>query len=160
MTLFLKCTGAANDQSTVVFLHLAQEQRLGDGGRYFSKFGFKDLRQNPTKYSISSHTKRQFIEGEASRLLKNKRPKARCLGQLKGGQARGAIGINQPVNETSEQSLACMRYKEGLFITLKRLFWAGVPSQVSAKHSILEKSKARQGSRRAKETPRMASTMN
>ena len=52
-----------------------------------------------------------------------------------------------------------MRYKEGLSVPLERLFWAAGRSQPSVV-PILEKSKARQGSRRAKEKPRMANAMN
>jgi len=157
MTSFLKCTGAAKDQSTVVFLHQAQEQLVGDDGKYYSKFGFNDLRQKPTKCSISSYAQRQFIAGQASRLLKNNRHPTKSL-----SQTPRSIEIKLPVNETGEQRVAHIRYKEGLSIPLERMFWAGVTSQVSAKHSNLDKAKAksRQGSRRAKVTPRMAKTMN
>jgi hypothetical protein len=153
MTSFFKCTGAARDQSTFVFLHRVQEQLVGDDERYNGKVGFKDLRQKPTKYSISSHANRQFVVGQASRPLKNNRPPTKPL-----SQARGAFGINQPVNETGEPRLARIRNEEGLSIPLERLIWAAVRSHPSVR--ILEKVKARQGSRRAKETPRMATTMN
>jgi len=157
MTCFLKCTGAAKYPSMVVFLHQSQKL-VGDDRRYYCKVGFKDLRQIPTKYLISSHSKRQFVVGQVSRLIINNRPPTKCLGQFKGCQARGVIGINQPADETGVQGLARMRYKEGLSIPLERLIWAAVRSQPSV--PIIEKAKARQGSRRAKETPRMATTMN
>jgi hypothetical protein len=154
MTSFLKCTVAAKDQSTVVFLHRAQEQLVGDDERYNGKVGLKDLKQKPTKYSISSHAKGQFVVGQASRLLKNNRPLTKPL-----SQARGAFGINQSVDETGgEQGLARMRYEEGLSNPLESMFWAAVRFQPNVR--ILEKAKARQGSRRANETPRMATTMN
>ena len=265
MTSFLKCTGAAKYPCTVVFLHQAQEQLVGDGGSYHCKVGiisnvsqkfdiqlldhragaspnsgrigpgvkgawpsrpcgdwrsclqrthgnhgvmcrtqagrlcpslflskmtalggtpaikrltpagenhaqpfispkadwflYKDLRQKPTQCPLSSPAKGPFVVEQASRLLKTNRPTTRHLGQFKGGQARGAFGIIQPVNETGEQLLGRMRYKEGLSIPLQRLFWAAGRSQPSVV-PILEKAKARQGSRRAKETPRMATTMN
>jgi hypothetical protein len=158
MTSFLKSTVAAQEQSAVVFLTQAHEQLVGDGGSYHCKFGFKDLRRKPTKYPPSSPAKGPFVVGQASRLPKNYRPPTRHLGQFKGCQARGVIGINQPVNDTGEQGLARMRYEGGLSIPLERLIWAAVRSQTSV--LILEKAKARQGSRRAKETPRMAKTMN
>ena len=159
MTSFLKSTGAAQEQSAVVFLTQAHEQLVGDGGSYHCKFGFKDLRRKPTKYPLSSPAKGPFVVGQASRLLKNNRPPTKCLGQFKGSQARGVIGINQPVIETGgEQRLARMRYEEGLSIPLERLIWAAVRYQTSV--PILEQAKARQGSRRAKKTPRMAKTMN
>ena len=98
MTSFLKSTGAAKEQSTVVFLHRAQEQLVGDGGSYHSKVGFKDLRQKPTKYSTLSHAKGQFVI-ELARLLKNNSPTTRRPSRRTEVQARGAIGIIQPVNE-------------------------------------------------------------
>ena len=205
MTSFLKSTGAAQEQSTIVFPQRAQELLLGDGGSYHCKDGFKDLRQRPTKYPLLSHAKGPFVVEQASRLLKNNRSTTRCLGHSREVQARGVIGINQPVNEAGEQSLAhtkvskvvdfrrrlCksdvspdmegltpagetpallfrspkkirfryhMRYKEGFSIPLERLFWAAVRFQPSV--PILEKSKARQGSRRANKIPRMANAMN
>ena len=158
MNSFLKCTGAAQEQSAVVLLPQAREQLVGDGGSYHCKVGFKDLRQKPTNYPLSSPAKRPFVVGQASRIPKNYRPPTRHLGQFKGCQARGVIGINQPVNDTGEQGLARMRYEGGLSIPLERLIWAAVRYQPSV--PILEQAKARQGSRRAKETPRMAKTMN
>ena len=152
MTPFLKSTGTAQEQIPVVFLHRVQEQLLGVDGRYYCKMGFKDLRQKPTQYSISSYDKTQFVMGQASQLIKNNRHPTKWLGHV-----RGAIGI-QPVNDTGEQGLARMRYEERLCIPLVRLIWSAVRSQPSVQ--ILEKSKARQGRRRAKETPRMAETMN
>jgi hypothetical protein len=122
-------------------------------------FSYKDLRQKPTQCPLSSPAKGPFVVEQASRLLKTNRPTTRHLGQFKGGQARGAFGIIQPVNETGEQLLGRMRYKEGLSIPLERLFWAAGRSQPSVV-PILEKAKAWQGSRRAKKTPRMAKTMN
>jgi len=133
MTSFLKSTGAAQEQSAVVLLSQAHEQLVGDGGSYHCKVGFKDLRQKPTNYPLSSPAKRPFVVGQASRIPKNYRPPTRHLGQFKGCQARGVIGINQPVNDTGEQGLARMRYEEGLSIPLERLIWAS--SQVSAKRS-------------------------
>ena len=159
MNSFLKCTGAAQEQSAVVLLTQAHEQLVGDGGNYHCKVGFKDLRQKPTNNPLSSPAKRPFVVGQASRIPKNNRPPTRHLGQFKGCQARGAFGINQPVDKTGgKQGLARMRYEGGLSIPLERLIWAAVRSQTSI--LILEKAKARQGSRRAKETPRMAETMN
>ena len=157
MTPFLKSTGTAQEQSPVVFLHRVQEQLLGVDGRYYCKIGFKDLRQKPTQYSISSYEKTQLFVGQASQVIKNNRPPSKWLGHYTGGKARGAHGI-QPVNDTGEQGLARMRYEERLSITLVRLIWTAVRSQPSV--PILEKAKARQGRRRAKETPRMAKTMN
>jgi hypothetical protein len=190
MTPFLKSTGTAKEHSTVVFLHRVHEQLVGDDGRYFCKVGFKNLRQKTTKYSISSYDKKQFVVGKSSRLIKNNRSPAKFvwnpdqrrmglavpattgsqfvnllrrelqkgLGHYTGGQALGAIGSNQPLNDTGEQGLACMRYKKFLSILLDRLIWAAGRSQPS--FPILEKAKARQGSRRARKTPRMATTMN
>jgi hypothetical protein len=117
---------------------------VGDGGSYHCKVGFKDLRKKPTNYPLSSPAKGLFVVERA----KNNRPPTKCLGQFKGGQARGAIGINQPVDETGEQRFARMRYEEELSIPLERLFWAAARFQPSVQ--ILEKAKARQGSRRAK----------
>ena len=159
MTSFLKCTGAEKYPSMVVFLYQSQEQLVGDDRRSYCKVGFKDLRQKPTKYLISSHSNRQFVVGQVSRLIINNRPPTKCLGQFKGCQERGVIGINQPVNDTGEQGLARMRYEEGLSIPLERLFWAAARYHQPSV-PILENAKARQGSRRAKETPRMAKTMN
>jgi hypothetical protein len=134
MNSFLKCTGAAQEQSAVVLLPQAREQLVGDGGSYHCKVGFKDLRQKPTNYPLSSPAKRPFVVGQASRIPKNYRPPTRHLGQFKGCQARGAFGINQPVDKTGGvQGLARMRYEEGLSIPLERLIWAS--SQVSAKRS-------------------------
>ena len=159
MNSFLKCTRAAQEQSAVVLLTQAHEQLVGDGGSYHCKVGFKDLRQKPTNYPLSSPAKRPFVVGQASRIPKNYRLPTRHLGQFKGCQARGAFGINQPVDETGgEQGLPRMRNEEGLSNPLERLFWAAVRFQPSV--PILEKSKARQGSRRAKEIPRMANAMN
>jgi len=159
MTSFLKSTGAALEQRAVVLLPQAHEQLVGDGGSYHCKFGFKDLSQKPTNYPPSSPDKGPFVVGQAFRIPKKNRPLTKCLCQFKEGQARGAFGINQPVDETGgEQGLARMRYDEGLSIPLERLIWAAVRSQTSV--PILEQAKARQGSRRAKETPRMATTMN
>jgi hypothetical protein len=121
-------------------------------------FLYKDLRQKPTQCPLSSPAKGPFVVEQASRLLKTNRPTTRHLGQFKGGQARGDFGIIQPLNETGEQLLGRMRYEEGLSIPLERLFWAAARFQPRV--PILEKSKARQGSRRAKETPRMANAMN
>ena len=159
MTSFLKCTGAAKYPCTVVFLHQAQEQLVGDDRRYYCKVGFRDLRRKPTNYPLSSPDKGPFVVDQASRLLKNNRPPTRHLGQFKGGQARGVIGINQSVDETGGQGLARMKYKEGLSIPFERDCF-GLQSSFQPSVSILEKAKARQGSRRAKETPRMATTMN
>jgi len=205
MTSFLKSTGAAKEQSTVVFLQRAQEQLVGDGGSYHCKIGFKDLRQRPTKYPLLSHAKGPFVVEQASRLLKNNRSTTRCLSHCREVQARGAMGLIQPVNEAGEHRLAHtkvskvvdfrrrlyrsgilpdmegltpagktpallfrspkkimfryhMTYREGLSIPLKRLIWAAVRFQPSV--PILEKTKARQGSRRANKTPRMANAMN
>ena len=205
MTSFLKCTGAAQEQSAVVLLPKAHEQLVGDGGSYHCEVGIKDLRQKPTKYPLSSHAKGPFVVEQASRLLKNNRPTTRCLGHRTEVQVRGAKGIIQPVNEAGEQGLAhtkvskvvdfrrrsCrsgvspdieghtpagetpallfrspkkirfryhMRYKKGFSIPLERLFWAAGRFQTSI--PLLEKSKARQGSRRANKTPRMANAMN
>ena len=134
MNSFLKCTGAAQEQSAVVLLTQAHEQLVGDGGSYHCKVGFKDLRRKPTKYPLSSPAKGPFVVGQASRIPKNYRPPTRHLGQFKGCQARGAFGINQPVDKTGGvQGLARMRYEEGLSIPLERLIWAS--SQVSAKRS-------------------------
>lgn len=105
MTSFLKSTGVAQEQSAVVFLHRALEQLVGDGGSYHSKVGFKDLRQKPTKYSTLSHAKGQFVV-ELARLLKNNSPTTRRPGRRTEVQARGAIGIIQPVNEAGVQRLA------------------------------------------------------
>jgi hypothetical protein len=205
MTSFLKSTGAVKEQIAVVFLHRAQEQLVGDGGSYHCKDGFKDLRQKPTKYPISSHANGPFVVEQASRRLKNNSPATRCLGHRTEVQVRGAMGLIQPVNEADEQGLAHtkvskvvyfrrrsyrsgisldmegltpagetpallfrspkkirfryqMRYKEGFSIPLERLFWAAVRFLPSV--PILEKSKARQGSRGANTTPRMANAMN
>jgi hypothetical protein len=159
MTSYLKSTGAAKEQSADVFLHRAQEQLMGDGGSYHCKVGFKDLRKKPTKYPLSSHAKGQFVAGQASRLLNNNRPPRNCQGHYTGGQARGAMGINQTVNDTGEQGLARMRYEEWLSIPFERDCF-GLQSGFQPSVPILKKAKARQGSRRAKETPRMATTMN
>jgi hypothetical protein len=105
MTSFLKCTGAAKEQTTVVFFHRAQEQIMGDGGSYHCKIGFKDLRQKPTKYPLSSHAKGPFVVERASRRLKNNSPRTRCLGHRTEVQARGSMGINLTVNDTGEQGL-------------------------------------------------------
>ena len=205
MTSFLKSTGAATKQSTVVFLQRAQEQLVGDGGSYHCKIGFKGLRQKPTQCPLSSPAKGPFVVEQASSLLKSNRPTTRCSGHRTEVQERGAMGLIQPVNETGEQGLAhtkvskavdfrrrsCssgvspyiegltlaskkpallfrspkkirfryhMRYKKGFSIPLERLFWAAVRFLPSV--PILEKSKARQGSRRAKEKPRMVNAMN
>jgi hypothetical protein len=176
MTSFLKSTGTAQEQSTVVFLHRAQEQLVGDDERYNGKVGLKDLRQKPTKYSISSYAKRQLVAGQASRLLKNNRPLTKPL-----SQTPGAIGIKLPVNETGEQGLAHTivskvvdfrrrSCRSGVSPDIEGLTHAGetpallfrCPKKIRFQPSvpILEKSKARQGSRRAKKTPRMATTMN
>jgi len=157
MTSFTKSIGTAKEQSRVAFLHRAQEQLMGDGGSYHGKVGFKDLRKKLTKYPLSSHTKGQFVV-EQARLIKNNSPTTRRPGHRTEVQARRAIGIIQPVNEAGEQGLARMRYNEGLSVPLERLFWAAVRFQTSVQ--ILKKTKARQGSRRAKETPRMANAMN
>ena len=134
MNSFLKCTRAAQEQSAVVLLPQAREQLVGDGGSYHCKVGFKELRQKPTNYPLSSPAKRPFVVGQPSRIPKNYRPPTRHLGQFKGCQARGAFGINQPVDKTGGvQGLARMRYEEGLSIPLERLIWAS--SQVSAKRS-------------------------
>ena len=158
MTSFLKSTGAAREQNAVVLLTQAHEQVVGDGGSYHCNFGFKDLRQKPTNYPPSSPDKGPFVVGQAFRIPKNNRPPTKCLGQFKRGQARGAFEIKQPVDETGEQRLARMRYEEGLSIPLERLIWAAVRFQPSVR--ILEQAKARHGSGRAKETPRMATIMN
>ena len=152
MTPFLKSTGTAQVQSSVVFLLRVQEQLLGVDGRYYCKIGFKDLRQKPTQYSISSYDKTQFVMGQASQLIKNNRHPTKWLGHV-----RGAIGI-QPVDETGgEQGLARMRYEEGLSNPLESMFWVATGFQPSVR--ILEKAKARQGSQRVKDTPRMAQAM-
>ncbi len=157
MTSFLKSTGVAQQQIAVVFLHRTLEPLVGDAGNYHCKVGFKYLRQKPTKYSTLSHAKGQFVI-ELARLLKNNSPTTRRPSRRTEVQARGAIGIIQLVNEAGEQGLAHKRYKEGLSVPLERLFWAAVRFQTSVQ--ILKKTKARQGSRRAKETPRMANAMN
>ena len=143
MNSFLKCTRAAQEQSAVVLLAQAHEQLVGDGGSYHCKVGFKDLRQKPTKYPPSSPAKGPFVVGQASRLPKNYRPPTRHLGQFKGCQARGVIGINQPVNDTGEQGLARMRYEGGLSIPLERLIWAAVRSQTSVLNFRKSQSPAR-----------------
>jgi hypothetical protein len=206
MTSFLKSTGAVEEQIAVVFLHRAQERLVGDGGSYHCKDGFKDLRQKPTKYPISSHANGPFVVEQASRRLKNNSPATRCLGHRTEVPVRGAMGFIQPVNEADEQGLAhtkvskvvdfrrrsCrsgisldkeglnpagetpallfrspkkirfgyhMRYKEGVLHSIReRLFLAAVRFLPSV--PILEKSKARQGSRRANKKPRMANAMN
>ena len=182
MTSFLKCTGAAQEQSAVVLLPQAHEQLVGDGGSYHCKVGFKDLRQRPTKYSTSSHAKGPFVVEQASRLLKNNRPTTRCLGHRTEVQVRGAMGLIQPANESGEQGLAhtivskvvdFRRHscRSGVSTDIEGLTHAGetpallfrCPKKIRPQPSvvpILEKAKARQGSRRAKKTPRMASTMN
>ena len=144
MTSFLKSTGVAQEQSAGVFLHRALEQLVGDGGNYHCKVGFKDLRQKPTNYPLSSPAKRPFVVGQASRIPKNYRPPTRHLGQFKGCQARGAFGINQPVDKTGgKQGLARMRYEGGLSIPLERLIWAAVRSQTSVLNFRKSQSPAR-----------------
>ena len=106
MTSFLKCTGAAQEQSAVVLRPQAHEQLVGDGGSYHCKVGFKDLRQKPTQCPLSSPAKGPSVVEQASRLLKNNRSTKRCLGHRTEVQARGAMGIIQPVNEAGEQGLA------------------------------------------------------
>jgi hypothetical protein len=181
MTSFLKCTGAAQEQSAVVLLPQAHEQLVGDGGSYHCKIGFKDLRQRPTKYSTSTHAKGPFVVEQASRLLKNNRPTTRCLGHRTEVQVRGAMGLIQPANETGKQGLAHTivskvvdfrrrSCRSGVSPDIEGLTHAGetpallfrCPTKIKFQPSvpILEKSKARQGSRRAKKTPRMAKTMN
>ena len=181
MTSFLKSTGAAEEQSTVVFLQRTQEQLVGDGGSYHCKIGFKDLRQRPTKYPLSSHAKVPFVVDQAFRLLKNNRPTTRCLGHRTEVQVRGAMGLIQPVNEAGEQRLAHTKVSkvvdfrrrscrscvspdmEGLTPageTPALLFSSPKKIRFQPSIPILEKSKARQGSRRANKTPRMANAMN
>jgi hypothetical protein len=181
MTSFLKSTGAAQEQSAVVLLAQAHEQLVGDGGSYHCKAGFKDLRQKPTNYPLSSPAKRPFVVGQAFRIPKNNRPPTKCLGQFKGSQARGVIGNNQPANESGEQGPAHTivskvvdfrrrSCRSGVSPDIEGLTHAGetpallfrCPKKIRPQTSvpILEKAKARQGSRRAKETPRMATTMN
>ena len=181
MTSFLKSTGAAKEQSTVVLLQRAQEQLVGDGGNYHGKIGFKDLRKKPTKYPFSSHDKGPFVVEQAFRLLKINRPTTRCLGRRTEVQARGAMGIIQPVNDAGEQRLAHTKVskvvdfrrrscRSGVSPDMVGLTPAGEtpallfrsPKKIMFQPSvlILEKSKARQGSRRANKTPRMANAMN
>ena len=181
MTSFLKCTGAAQEQSVVILLPKAHEQLVRDGGSYHCKIGVKDLRQKPTQCPLSSPAKGPFVVEQASSLLKTNRPTTRHLGQFKGGHARGAMGIIQPVNEAGEQGLAHTKVSKVVDFR-RRSCRSGVspdieghtpagetpallfrsPKKIRFQPSvpILEKTKARQGSRRAKETPRMAKTMN
>ena len=181
MTSFLKCTGAAQEQSAVVLLPKAHEQLVGDGGSYHCKVGIKDLRQKRTKYPLSSHAKGPFVVEQASRLLKNNRSTTRCLGHRTEVQVRGAMGIIQPVNDAGEQRLAHTKVskvvdfrrrscRSGVSPDMVGLTPAGEtpallfrsPKKIMFQPSvlILEKSKARQGSRRANKTPRMANAMN
>ena len=181
MTSFLKCTVAAEEQSMVVFLQRAQEQLVGDGGSYHCKFGFKDLRQRPTKYPLSSHAKGPFVVDQASRLLKINRPTTRCLGHRTEVQVRGAMGLIQPANEAGEQRLAHTKVskvvdfrrrscRSGVSPDMEGLTPAGEtpallfrsPKKIRFQPSvpILEKAKARQGCRRANKIPRMANAMN
>ena len=178
MTPFLKSTGTAKEQRTVVFLPQAHEELVGDGGSYHCKVGFKDLRKKPTNYPLSSPAKGLFVVERA----KNNRPPTKCLGQFKGGQARGATGLIQPANESGEQGPAHTivskvvdfrrrSCRSGVSPDIEGLTPAGetpallfrCPKKIRTQPSvvpILEKAKARQGSRRAKKTPRMATTMN
>ena len=180
MTSFSKSIGTAKEQSTVVFLHQAQEQLMGDGGSYHGKVGFKDLRKKLTKYPLSSHTKGQFVV-EQARLIKNNSPTTRRPGRLTEVHARREIGIIQPVKEAGEQRLAHTKVskvvdfrrhscRSGVSPDMEGLTPAGEtptllfrsPKKIRFQTSvqILKKTKARQGSRRAKETPRMANAMN
>jgi hypothetical protein len=181
MTSFLKCTGAAQEQSAVVLLPQAHEQLVGDGGSHHCKVGFKDLRQKPTNYPLSSPAKRPFVVGQASRIPKNNRPPTKCLGHRTEVQLRGAMGLNQPADETGEQGPAHTivskvvdfrrrSCRSGVSPDIEGLTHAGgtpallfrCPKKIRSQPSvpIIEKAKARQGSRRAKKTPRMAETMN
>jgi hypothetical protein len=181
MTYFLKSTGAAQEQSAVVFLTQAHEQLVGDGGSYHCKIGFKDLRQKPTQCPLLSPAKGPFVVEQASRLLKNNRPTTRRLGHRTEVQVRGAMGLIQPANESGEQGLAHTivskvvdfrrrSCRSGVSPDIEGLTHAGgtpallfrCPKKIRFQPSvpILENAKARQGSRRAKETPRMAKTMN
>ena len=119
MTSFLKSTGAVKEQSTVVFSHRAQEQLVGDGGSSHCKVGFKDLRQKLTQYSTLSLAQGQFDEGQASRLLKNNRPPRKCQGHYSGGQARGAIGIIQPVNEAGRAMVGSHKIQGGALHSIR-----------------------------------------
>ena len=181
MTSFLKSTVAAKEQSAVVFLTQAHEQLVGDGGSYHCKFGFKDLRRKPTKYPLSSPAKGPFVVGQASRIPKNNRPPTKCLGHRTEVQLRGAMGLIQPANESGEQGPAHTivskvvdfrrrSCRSGVSPDIEGLTHAGgtpallfrCPKKIRFQPNvpILEKSKARQGSRRANKTPRMANAMN
>ena len=160
MTSYSKWIGDGKGKSPSAFLHQAQLRLLGGGARHYSRAGFKNIRLWPVMRLIPSYSITQIVGEHKFRFLRRSVLPTRYLGHFTGAQARGPNRINKLLDSTAEIETARRIPTNDRSTVLEGWFWVGFSNRHAFKRSNFKEPEARQGSRRAKKTPRMAKMMN